>query len=102
MKVLPLLASGVVLIGVAAPAYADSDDDTFLAALKDAGITYHDPEHAIKAGQKVCDLANSGTSELDIIRDIRDLNPAFTLAKAAKFAKAAASAYCPDRLSDDS
>ncbi|WP_407662940.1 DUF732 domain-containing protein [Mycobacterium tilburgii] len=90
-----------MLIGLAAPAYADSDDDAFLVALKDAGITYHDPEHAIKAGKKVCDLANSGTSELDIIRDIRDLNPAFTLAKSAKFAKAAATAYCPDRLSDD-
>lgn len=101
MKVLPLLVIGTVLVGVATPAHADSDDDAFLAALKDAGITYHDPEHAIKAGQKVCDLAKSGTSELDIVRDIRDLNPAFTLAKAAKFARAAASAYCPERLSDD-
>ncbi|WP_260860817.1 hypothetical protein [Mycobacterium tilburgii] len=25
-------------------------------------MSYHDSEHAIKAGQKVCDLANSGTS----------------------------------------
>ncbi|CDO88754.1 hypothetical protein AWC29_25445 [Mycobacterium triplex] len=102
MKALTLLASGAALIGLAAPAHADPADDAFLAALNNAGITYHDPEHAIKAGQKVCDLANSGTSQLDIIRDIRDLNPAFTMASAAKFAKAAAMAYCPERLSTDS
>ncbi|SOX54105.1 DUF732 domain-containing protein [Mycobacterium ahvazicum] len=102
MKALPFLASVVTLIGLAAPAHADPADDAFLAALNNAGITYHDPEHAIKAGQKVCDLANSGTSQLDIIRDIRDLNPAFTMTKAAQFAKAAAMAYCPERLSTDS
>jgi len=102
MKVLPFLASIVALIGTAIPAHADSDDDAFLAALTNAGISYHDPDHAIKAGQKVCDLANSGTSQLDIIRDIRDLNPGFTMVSAAKFAKAAASVYCPERLSTDS
>lgn len=90
------------MIGLAAAAHADPADDAFLAALTNAGISYHDPEHAIKAGQKVCDLANSGTSQLDIIRDIRDLNPSFTMTSAAKFAKAAAMAYCPERLSTDS
>ncbi|ULP41513.1 DUF732 domain-containing protein [Mycobacterium lentiflavum] len=102
MKALPLLTSLAALIGLAAPAHADPADDAFLAALTNAGITYHDPDHAIKAGQKVCDLANSGTSQLDIIRDIRDLNPSFTMAKAAQFAKAAAMAYCPERLATDS
>jgi hypothetical protein len=102
MKVLPLLAGAIVSVGLAAPAHADPSDDAFLAALSQAGISYHDPDHAIKAGQKVCDLANSGTSQLDIIRDIRDLNPAFTMTSAAKFAKAAAMAYCPERLSTDS
>lgn len=102
MKALSVLVGAVVSIGVAVPAHADSDDDAFLAALNQAGISYSSPDKAIKAGQKVCDLASSGTSQLDIIRDIRDLNPSFTMASAAKFAKAAASAYCPDRLSTDS
>jgi len=102
MKVLPFLASVVALLGVAIPARADSDDDSFLAALAQAGISYKSPEKAITAGQKVCDLANSGTSQLDIVRDIRDLNPGFTMASAAKFAQAAASVYCPERLSTDS
>jgi hypothetical protein len=102
MKVLLFLASVAVLLGVAIPARADSDDDAFLAALTKAGISYKSPDRAIAAGQKVCDLANSGTSQLDIVRDIRDLNPGFTMASAAKFAQAAASVYCPDRVSPDS
>ncbi|WP_406816875.1 DUF732 domain-containing protein [Mycobacterium sp. M23085] len=101
MRFLPVLASAVALLATALPAHADSDDDAFLAALTKAGITYQNPDRAIKAGQKVCDLANSGTTELDIIKDVHELNPAFTIAKAARFVQAAASIYCPDRLSTD-
>lgn len=99
MRFLHLLASAVAFAGMAIPAHADSDDDAFLAALNKAGITYQSPDRAIKAGQKVCDLAKSGTTELDIIRDVHELNPAFTTAKAALFVQAAASVYCPERLS---
>jgi hypothetical protein len=102
MRVLPFLASAVALVGTAIPAHADGDDDAFLAALNKAGITYQNPDRAVKAGQKVCDLANSGTSQLDIIRDVHELNPAFTTAKAAVFVQTAASIYCPERLSVDS
>lgn len=102
MRVLPFLASGVALVGMAIPAHADSDDDAFLAALTKAGISYKSPDRAIKAGQKVCDLANSGTTALDIIKDVHELNPAFTEAGAARFVQAAASVYCPDKLSVDS
>ncbi|GBG38876.1 DUF732 domain-containing protein [Mycobacterium montefiorense] len=102
MRVLSLLTGTVVMVGLAAPAHADPGDDAFLAALTQAGISYQNPDRAIKAGQKVCDLANSGTSQLDIIRDIRDLNPAFSMAKAAKFAQAAANAYCPELLDTSS
>lgn len=102
MKALLFLASVTILLAMATAAHADSDDDAFLAALTKAGISYKDPERAVTAGQKVCDLANSGTSQLDIVRDIRDLNPGFTMASAAKFAQAAATVYCPERLSPDS
>lgn len=102
MKALAVLASAVALVGLAIPAHADGDDDAFLAALTKAGVTYKNPARAIKAGQKVCDLANAGTSELEIIRDIQEFNPAFTAAAAAKFVQAAAGAYCPDKLSVDS
>lgn len=99
MKFLPFAASAVAVVGMAVPAYADSDGDAFLAALTKAGITYQNADRAIAAGQKVCDLANSGTTELDIIRDVHELNPGFPAAKAAVFVQAAAGVYCPDRLS---
>ncbi|BAX92716.1 DUF732 domain-containing protein [Mycobacterium shigaense] len=102
MKALPFLAGAVAVIGLAAPAHADADDDAFLAALDKAGISYKSPDRAIAAGQKVCDLANSGTSQLDIIRDVHEFNPAFSAASAARFVQAAASVYCPERLSVDS
>lgn len=99
MRFLPLLASVVVLVGVAIPAHADSDDDEFFAALRKSGITYQNPDRAIKAAQKVCDLAKSGTLEAEIIRDLHEFNPAFTMGKAALFVQTAAGAYCPERLS---
>ena len=102
MRVLPFLASVVAVVGMAIPAHADSDDDAFLAALNKAGISYKSPDRAIAAGQKVCDLASAGTSEAEIIKDLHELNPAFTMGKAAEFVQAAASVYCPDRLSVDS
>jgi hypothetical protein len=102
MKVFAILLSAVALVGTAVPAHADGDDDAFIAALNKAGITYKSPDRAIKAGQKVCDLANAGTSEAEIIKDLHELNPAFTMGKAAEFVQAAASVYCPDRLSVDS
>jgi Protein of unknown function (DUF732) len=102
MRVLPFLASAVAVVGLAVPAHADSDDDAFLAALNKAGISYKSPDRAIAAAQKVCDLANGGTSQLDIIRDVHEFNPSFSASAAAKFVQAAATAYCPDRLSVDS
>ncbi len=99
MRFLPFLAGALASVGIAIPAHADSNDDAFLAALNKAGITYQNPDRAISAGQKVCDLANSGTTQLDIIRDVHELNPGFTAAKAALFVQAAASVYCADRLS---
>ena len=97
MKVLPFLASVGGLIAMAIPAHADSDDDAFLAALTQAGISYQNPDRAVTAGQKVCDLANSGTSQLDIIRDIRDLNPGFTMTSAAKLVSICASVVLSSR-----
>ncbi len=98
MRLLPVLTSVAAIIGVAAPAHADSDndDEAFLAALTKAGITYQSPNRTVAAGKKVCDLASGGKSQLEILRDIRDLNPGFTLDGAAKFTEAAASVYCPD------
>ena len=47
MKVLPFLATIGGLIAMAIPAHADSDDDAFLDALTQAGISYQNPDRAV-------------------------------------------------------
>lgn len=53
MKLLLTLASLAAMIGAAAPASADGVDDTFLATLHAAGISFPDPARAIAAGKWV-------------------------------------------------
>ena len=65
-----LVASVAVLIGLAAPAYADptSEDANFLAALDNAGISYGSPNQAIAAGNAVCQLLSEGRGLCDLVR----------------------------------
>ncbi|MEY8016097.1 DUF732 domain-containing protein [Mycobacterium servetii] len=97
---------GLATVLAASPlAHADSDDDdptVFLATLRNAGIAYKSPDRALKAAQTVCGLASAGTSEPEILKDIRELNPGFTLDGAAKFTEAAARSFCPEQLGDGS
>jgi hypothetical protein len=98
------LAAGTAL---AVPAQADPGPDItetgfseagFLAALNDAGITYHSPSQAVAAGQAVCGLMDNGVSGIEVVDDVKKANPAFTLDGAAKFAAIAANEFCPQHL----
>jgi len=100
MRLLAVLASFAAVIGLAVPAHADpsGDDAAFLAALKQAGITYQDPDRAVEVGKKVCSLASSGMTGAEIVKNLQDLNPGFQGDGAAKFAAIAYTAYCPQDL----
>ncbi|HUH69678.1 MAG TPA: DUF732 domain-containing protein [Mycobacterium sp.] len=100
MRLVLLLASIAAVIGTAGPAYADIDgqDQAFLAALTQAGLTYMNPDRAITAGKSVCDLADQGMTGVEIVNNLQERNPAFQGDGAAKFAAIAAKAYCPDSL----
>jgi hypothetical protein len=108
MRPLIALASLAVVIGVAVPAQADPDstdsgtdagaDASFLAALRQAGITYRNGADAVSAAKTACGLMDDGQSEVDVIKHVTDLNPGFTVSGAAKFTAIAASAYCPQYL----
>ena len=102
MKLLLPLASFVTVIGMAAPAHADSTDDSFIAAVKAAGITFTDPDKAIGAGKWVCDTFKGGTHMADVVTTLQGKNPALNQDKANKFVAIAASAYCPDAISASS
>ncbi len=100
MRLVLLMASAAVVIGAAAPAYADptAKDQAFLTALSQAGLVYMNADRAITAGKQVCSLADGGMTGEEIVKNLQDRNPGFQGPGAAKFAAIAASAYCPEKL----
>ncbi len=99
MRLLLMLTGVAALIGLAPPAYADIDNDQdFLTDLRQAGITYQDPNRAITAGKSVCELLDAGKSDAEIVTELRNRNPAFQGAGAAKFTFLSSSHYCPKYL----
>src|SRR6201997_796926 len=102
MKILLALTTFAAMIGMATPAHADSTDDSFIASLKAAGITYTDQDTVVGAGKWVCDKVNGGTDMSDVVTTLTKKNTSLNPAKASKFAAIAASAYCPDAISSAS
>jgi len=93
-----ILTTVAAVIGAAAPAYADSEDDGFLASLQAAGITFQQPDRVIAAGKLVCQLANQGKQMADVVNTIQGANPGLRGDNAAKFTAIAANVYCPNKL----
>jgi hypothetical protein len=106
MKFLLAAASAVVMIGIAAPAYADDgdggdigNDKDFLAELRQDGVTDQDPDNAVAAAKSVCQLVDDGKSVAEILTELRNRNPSFQGTSAAKFTALAAAHYCPEYMS---
>jgi hypothetical protein len=92
------LTSLAAMVGMAVPARADSNDDSFLVSLQAAGITFPDPGRAISAGRWVCQAAGQGTPMADVVRTIQAQNSRLSPDNAAKFTAIAANVYCPGAL----
>lgn len=98
------LASVAVVIGVAAPVQADpgitdsGSDASFLAALRQAGVTFGNGGTAVAAAKAACGLMDQGQPEIDVVKNLTEQNPGLTISGAAKFTAIAASAYCPQYL----
>jgi len=95
-----MLLSVAIIIAMAAPAHAhaDGNDQSFLAALQQAGLTYQDPDRAVAAGKQVCTLVDGGMTGMDIVKNLEQYNPGFAGNGAAKFTAISAEAYCPNAL----
>ncbi len=98
MRLLLVLTSFAGMIGMAAPAFADTSDDQFLASLQAAGIGYPSPDRVIAAGKLVCQLAGQGKPMADVVNTIQGANPGLHGDNAARFTAIAAEAYCPKAL----
>ena len=103
-RTLLALAGACVLVGFAAPAYADpgdvqgADDAGFLAALHQADIGYNNPAQAIGSAHAVCTCLNNGESGFELVHDVKKRNPGFSLDAAAEFAVISARYFCPHQL----
>lgn len=99
MRIVAYAACAAALTCVAAPAHADANQDqAFLVSLGAAGLTYKDPESAITAGKKVCEMANEGKSGVEVVKVLQDGNPGLTQVNAARFTAISAGVYCPAQL----
>ncbi|WP_083421633.1 DUF732 domain-containing protein [Mycobacterium ulcerans] len=99
MKLLVGVTGLAVMVGLAAPAHADANDDAFLVALGKAGITYPDAARAIAAAKWICQQVNNGTQTVDVVKQVQSSNSGLQEDGAAKFTAIAANAYCPAILS---
>ena len=98
MRLLVVLAAAVAVAGLATPAQADDADARFLAALNNAGITYHSGPDAVGIGRMACELMDQGHPELDVIKSMTEQNPGFTHDSATKFTQIAETIFCPQHI----
>src|ERR1700739_3352977 len=95
--VIRAIALMVLAIGLAAPAYADTTDDAFIANLNTSGMNYGAPERAIQVAQTVvCGRLsdNPNTSSADLIAKVTSATNC-PMVNDASFTGAAIQAYCP-------
>jgi hypothetical protein len=103
MKNLMMLVGVAAMTIVAAPAYADpptppNNDADFVQQLHAAGLTYEDPAKAVTVAKDVCDLADKGTAQAEIEKNLQSQNPSFNGKGVRKFVMLAAAEYCPKYL----
>ncbi|MCW2563910.1 MAG: hypothetical protein JWQ31_2470 [Mycobacterium sp.] len=103
MKRLMMLVGVATMTIVAAPAYADpptppNNDADFVQQLHAAGLTYQDPAKAVTVAKDVCDLADKGTPQAEIEKNLQSQNPSFSGNGVRNFVMLAAAEYCPKYL----
>ncbi|MHA7653129.1 DUF732 domain-containing protein [Mycobacterium sp. ML4] len=104
MKKMVALIGVCTMIGLAAPAYADPqegggvDEAGFLAALRQAGISYGNPSQAVGSANAVCTCLDHGESGLELVQDVKTHNPGLDMDAAAQFAVISSKYFCPHHL----
>jgi Protein of unknown function (DUF732) len=92
------LALVIALLGplgaAGATAYADANDDAFIAALSAKGINFASPQAAIVAGHEVCDELGLGRTPVQVATDVTR-NSNLDGYHAGYFVGLAVRTYCP-------
>jgi hypothetical protein len=100
MRLLVVLAGVAAVLSFAATARADpsGSDATFIAALNNARITYHNAPDAVAIGRRACELMDQGQPEAEVIKSMTQANPGLTDDIATRFTHTAESVYCPQHV----
>lgn len=91
-----ITVGAAALVGLAAPAHADTDPDAiFLNAVDQAGIEYTNPQEAVAVGREVCDYLQAGHSPDAAARALRISNRTLSAKNTARFVVFSQTAFCP-------
>lgn len=91
-------AAAVISVHAAAVANADTSDIAFLDQLRKNGITFDNPDDAIKRGRAVCLFLDDGYSPMQAVDAVAQIHQDLSTRAAAAFTGAAIGAYCPKYL----
>jgi hypothetical protein len=99
-----LVLGAVVALSAAAatidvPADADTTNDAFLSALRNAGVNYGNPVDTVSLGQSICpQLVEPGKNFASVASQIRGNNNGISPEMASFFTGIAISMYCPQMI----
>jgi Protein of unknown function (DUF732) len=95
-----LLSIAAVLAGataLAAPAYADANDQNFLQTIQnETGLEITDGPALIAAAQGLCSELKQGKPYNQVVLDVRKNNEEWDAHDASFFVSTSAQAYCPE------
>jgi hypothetical protein len=93
-----LFIGPALALGVAAPAWADTNDDAFLKALKGHGITATSDQAMITVGHLVCKQLSKGMSVNAVVAQAELYGNSMSESDAKFLVQTASAAYCPEEI----
>lgn len=104
MRHLLVLVGVWAAVALAPPAYGDpdagTDEASFLASLRSAGITYKTSDAAVQFAEAVCRAMDHGELGPQMVDELKSQNPGLTTDHATSFLAIAATYYCPRQLTN--
>jgi Protein of unknown function (DUF732) len=97
----PFVVFAVIALAVPARGAPGYDDVSFLATVRDAGITYTSPDRAISSGKAVCGWISTGKPGPEVVGDLQRNNPGMTTDHATLFVAIAVKYYCPQQATNN-
>jgi len=90
----------VTAVALAVPTFADSDDEPFLASLRNAGVGYTNSADTVALGQSVCSMLDApGSNFAKTVLTVSGNSNGISPDVVGMFTSLAITKYCPSMLS---